>query len=102
MKSCLDDLSIRQLMILIFLVEQEKQPSELEQLLVTNDFISEWRRTETRLRRLILHYPNEDEERHFLTAELEAVHNLDPYSEETMRVKTAYLPYIKKLEETYQ
>ena len=95
--SQIDDLSIRQLMAFIFLVEQAKPLDELMKAVLNPEFIAEWNKEENNFRKLIKYYPNEDEERYFLLATLEAVHNVDHYSEEALNLKIQYLPYIKIL-----
>ena len=50
--------------------------------------LSKWEETKKYYQKQIKNYPNKDEEKHYLTATLESVYDLDPYSE---KIKTLIL-----------
>ena len=97
MSSHLENLNVRQLMAFVFLVQQDGLPEDLESLLSNPEFLEKWRAVEVDLQASVRHYPDEEEEKHYLTATLEAVHGLDPYSAGTLALKARYLPLIQKL-----
>lgn len=95
--SHLDGLNTQELVVLIFLADQDKPPEHLQQLINNRDFIESWRQDRERLSKLVEHYPNVDEERHFLIAMLEAAHGFNSFSSETLKFKESVLPFINFL-----
>lgn len=97
MTSHYDGLSVRQLIAFLFLVEQDKSLGELKGAITQPGFMSLWRTAEERFRKLVKYYPDEDEEKHYFVATLEAVHDLDPFSGKTLDLRDQYLPLIQVL-----
>lgn len=96
--SHIEDLSIRELMAFIFLIEEAKPADELEKLALSDpEFRVCWQKAEVEFKELIEHYPNEDEERHLLSAHLEAVCGIYPFSEEALNLKNQFRPIIEIL-----
>ncbi|MBP9822363.1 MAG: hypothetical protein KBC81_02905 [Candidatus Pacebacteria bacterium] len=95
--SYLKELNTDELIALVFLVDQDKTTDELERLIDTSDFVALWQSSKTRYKKLIQHYPNEEEERFFILATLEAVHGFDPFSINTKTLKESLLPFVQKL-----
>lgn len=95
--SHVEEFNIRELIALLFLIEEGKKPDQLKMLVADSDFLKRWEETEINFRTLVKYYPNEDEERFYLTATLEAVHGIDPYSDKMLELKKQYLPIIKTL-----
>lgn len=93
----IEELSIHELIALLFLIEERKTPDQLKMLVSDSDFLKRWKETEINFRALVKYYPNEDEERFYFTATLEAVHGIDPYSDKMLELKNQYLPIIKIL-----
>ena len=96
-QSCLDDLGIEELVALIFLIDQDKKPEDLKNLVDDLNFLELWRSDRLRITKLIEHYPDIDEERHFLVAMLEAAHGLSPFSEETGEIRNSLKPFMEIL-----
>lgn len=90
-------LSIRELIAFLFLVEEGKNPDQLKTIISDSDFLERWQATENRFRALVKYYPDEDEERFYLTATLEAVHGIDPFSDQVLELIKKYTPFIKIL-----
>lgn len=94
MSSHLDDLSSHQLMAFLFLLEQDKKPDELRALITSRELLISWCHVEEKFKKLVQYYPNEDEEKHYLLATLDAVHGLDPSSDEVLELKFSLKPLI--------
>lgn len=99
-KSYFDELGVEDLVALIFLADQDKKPYELEVLVTNKDFLELWRKDRKRLKKLVENYPDIEEEKHFLTAMLEAAHGYSPFSEETMVFKDSLAHFISVLVST--
>lgn len=95
--SHIEELGIRELIAFLFLIEERKEPDQLKMLIADSDFLGRFKKTEINFRALIKYYPDEDEERFYLTATLEAVHGIDPYSDKMLELKKQYLPIIGAL-----
>ena len=93
----LDVLSTRELIALVFLLDQDKQLEDLQRSVGNYEFLRMWRASRVRYEKLIEHYPNADEERFFLVATLEAVHGFDPCSEKTLELRESHGPLAKIL-----
>ena len=96
-QSCLDDLEIKELVAFIFLVDQDKKLEDLKGLVDDFNFLKLWHSDRLRITKLIEHYPDIDEERHFLAAMLEAAHGLSPFSEETRELRNSLKPFMEIL-----
>lgn len=97
-KSHIEDLSIRELIAFIFLIEEAKPVDELERLALSDpEFRVRWQKAKIEFRDLIKHYPNEDEERHLLSAHLEAVCDIYPFSEKALNLKNRFRPIMEIL-----
>lgn len=93
-QSNLSELSVEELVALIFLADQDKKPDELEPLMKDGGFIELWRKDRKRLNKLIENYPEVEEEKHFLMAMLEAAYGYHPFSEETREFKNSLMPFV--------
>lgn len=96
--SHLEKLCIRELMAFVFLIEEAKGLDESLRLAESSpQFKERWLETERRFKSLIRYYPNEDEEKFYFVATLDAVYNIDPYSDETPALIEQYRPIIEIL-----
>lgn len=96
--SQLEGLTVRQLMAFSFLVEQSREGSDLAGRLANgSELVNQWQEAERRFQRLVRHYPDQAEEKHYLLATLDAVQGLDPYSLEADELKERWLPLINQL-----
>lgn len=100
--SKIEDLSVEELMALLFLVGRgiycvESPNGELRDLADDSEFQSQWKSERDRLRALVKYYPDQEEEKHYLTAMLDAVYGLDPFSEGTEQTKVRLMPLIAAL-----
>lgn len=93
----LEELDIRELIAFLFLIEEGKNPDQLKLIIPDSDFLKRWQETENNFRVLVKYYPDEEEERFYFMATLEAVHGIDPYSDKALELKKQYLPIIKIL-----
>lgn len=97
--SHLETMSVAELMALIFLIEENK-PIDEASLKENTEFMKKWQTRASQLRKLIEYYPDEDEEKHYLIAVIDAVLGIDPYSEEALKLKTNFHSIISKLIKT--
>lgn len=88
---------VRQLMALLFLIEQQMPIEKLRERIHENGFVEEWKKAELNYKKLVRYYPDEDEEKHYFLATLDAVHNIDPYSRESEELVAELLPIIEIL-----
>ena len=95
--SHLEELSIRELIAFIFLLEEGKSSDELKTVISNPEFLKRWKEAENRFRALVKYYPDEDEEKFYLIATLDAVHDIDPFSDKALDLKRKYMPFIKSL-----
>lgn len=95
--SHIEELSIRELIALLFLIDEGKNPDQLKMFITDSDFLRRYKETEINFRALIKYYPDEEEEKFYLTATLEAVYGIDPFSDQVLDLIKKYKPFIEIL-----
>lgn len=95
--SYLEHFSVRELMALLFLVEEGKNPDELKAGVFDSEFLKRWQEAEHRFKALVKYYPEEDEEKFYFLATLDAVHGIDPFSDGALRLRDKYKEAIEFL-----
>lgn len=100
--SKIEDLNVEELVALLFLVGKcdsilRFSEQELLDLVIDPVFLTEWRNARNRLKNLVKYYPDQEEEKHYFVAMLDAVHRVDPYSEETEDLMGQLLPLVERL-----
>lgn len=95
--SHLEGLSVEELMAFIFLAEEGVSSDKRKGAILNPALADRWIERKAELEKLIRFYPNEEEEKHYLTATIEAVMDIDPYSDEAREKKERYSGLIKTL-----